>query len=517
MKKHDASDQPFDDSVQQSEADEVLAGIEQSYRTLFEAASDAIFIVKGNRFVACNQSAVTIFGCSNKNDFIGHSPWEFSPPIQPDGSDSKQKAIMLVKAASDGYAQRFEWKHIKKDKTFFDAEVSLNRLTLDGKVYLQAIVRDISMRKQNEQALLESEARLKEAQQMAQLGHWYWDVKTGDVDWSEEVFKIFRLDPNTFTPQIDSIMALSPWPEDSQRHKELMDKVITTGEVGTFEQRFLFPDGSTGYYYSTFQGIFDQNNSLIAIQGTVQDITDRKMAELEREALIKTLEQKNAELERFTYTVSHDLKTPLVTIEGFLGIIKEQSAIKNLPSVMDYLERISNASKKMRTLLQDLLEFSRVGSSPGDYQSIPLQNIVDEALELLKPQLEIKSISVNIDPNLPVIYGNKERISEVIINLIENAIKYIGSVSDPQISIGGKDTNKDTVVYVKDNGIGIKPEYFDKIFRLFDKLDGNSEGSGVGLSIVKRIVEVHGGSIHVESAGPDQGSKFIFYLPHPRD
>ena len=115
--------------------------------------------------------------------------------------------------------------------------------------------------------LRESESNLREAQQMARLGHWVWDVKTGDVEWSEEVYRIFRLDPQEFKPQIDSIMALSPWPDTNARHKELIQRAIASREQRSFEQRFLRPDESTGYYYSTFRGIYDGNGELAAIRG----------------------------------------------------------------------------------------------------------------------------------------------------------------------------------------------------------------------------------------------------------
>ena len=150
-------------------------------------------------------------------------------------------------------------------------------------------LRDISDRKKAEEVLRESESKLREAQQMAQLGHWNWDVNTGEVEWSEQVYNIFRLDPSDFIPQIDSIQAMSPWPEEHQRDKELIQKAIKSHEQGEYEQKFIRPDGSIGYYYSTFQGIYNDNDDLIAMKGTVQDITERKLAEqqllLQRERL----------------------------------------------------------------------------------------------------------------------------------------------------------------------------------------------------------------------------------------
>jgi PAS domain S-box-containing protein len=146
---------------------------------------------------------------------------------------------------------------------------------------------DITERKKTGERLIENERKLSEAQAMSRLGFWTWDVKSGDVEWSDEVYKIFRLDPEEFTPQIDSIQALSPWPEQHQRDKELINKAIKSKSPGNYEQMFLRPDKSIGYYYSTFQGKYDDNGDLITIIGTVLDITERKQAEQELEASIK--------------------------------------------------------------------------------------------------------------------------------------------------------------------------------------------------------------------------------------
>jgi len=143
----------------------------------------------------------------------------------------------------------------------------------------QELLHEMDVRRQVEEALRESETRLSEAQKIAQLGHWIWDIKTGKVEWSEEVFKIFRLDPNLFTPQIDSILALSPWPEDRERDKELIRRAMESHEKGSYEQRFLRPDKSIGYYISSFQGKYDDDGNLMCIVGTVQDISERKQAE----------------------------------------------------------------------------------------------------------------------------------------------------------------------------------------------------------------------------------------------
>ncbi|MBE0671248.1 MAG: GAF domain-containing protein [Anaerolineales bacterium] len=232
-----------------------------------------------------------------------------------------------------------------------------------------------------------------------------------------------------------------------------------------------------------------------------------------REELIKELETKNAELERFTYTVSHDLKSPLVTINGFLGYLEADVLANNLGRFKEDCQRIRDAVSKMHSLLADLLELSRVGRIIHPSQMIPFEELVNNAKELVHGQLDTGRITVTLQPNPPAVYGDHQRLTEVLQNLLDNASKFMGGQPDPQIEIGC-DGEEDgfPIFFVRDNGIGIPQELQGRIFGLFDKLDPLSEGSGVGLAIVKRIIEVHGGRIWVESEA-GKGSTFFFTLP----
>jgi PAS domain S-box-containing protein len=149
---------------------------------------------------------------------------------------------------------------------------------------------DVTEHKKALDELRKNEKRLKEVQEMARLGYWSWDVKTGAVEWSDEVYKIFRLNPDEFTPKIDSILALSPWPEEHERDRELIRRAMESREKGDYEQRFLRPDKSIGYYYSTFQGHYDESGELVMIVGSVMDITERKKAEATQTRLLRILE-----------------------------------------------------------------------------------------------------------------------------------------------------------------------------------------------------------------------------------
>ena len=250
-----------------------------------------------------------------------------------------------------------------------------------------------------------------------------------------------------------------------------------------------------------------------ALAKTQREISERKRVEAEREKIIKELEAKNTELERFTYTVSHDLKSPLITISGFVGLLEADAKSGNMEKFRGDLQRIQDAAGRMQRLLNELLELSRIGRLVNPASDTPFLKIVEEALSLTRGRLMAKHIKVEVEQNLPVVHGDRPRLVEVIQNLIDNAAKFMGDQSAPLIEIGVRQRDHEQVFFVKDNGAGIEPAYHERIFGLFDKLDPKSEGTGVGLALVKRIVEVHGGRIWVESEGKDKGSMFCFTLP----
>jgi signal transduction histidine kinase len=245
------------------------------------------------------------------------------------------------------------------------------------------------------------------------------------------------------------------------------------------------------------------------------EIAERKNAEQQRELVIRALEHKNDELARFTYTVSHELKNPLITIQGFTGMIEDELS-RGAPEparLLEHTRRISAAVETLASLLFDLLKLSRAGQ--GAYQPVPvaLRTVIDEAATLLARPLAENSVRLDIAPDLPVVTADPARLREVYFNLIENAVKFRGGQKDLVITIGADRDSGDPVFFVRDNGTGIDRAYLGRIFNLFEKLDADSTGTGVGLAIVKRIIEVHGGTIRAESEGQGKGTTFWFTLP----
>jgi PAS domain S-box-containing protein len=233
-----------------------------------------------------------------------------------------------------------------------------------------------------------------------------------------------------------------------------------------------------------------------------------------RQTFINELEAKNTELEQFTYTVSHDLKSPLVTINGFLGYLEKDALSGDMERVKASVARISSASQKMDALLSDLLELSRVGRLMNPPENVPFEEIVYEALERTRGRIEANNIRVTVQEKLPTIHGDRMRLIEIVQNLLDNAAKFSAGKPDAWIKIGsqGLDEKQHHILFICDNGIGIDPQFHERIFGLFNKLNPGIEGTGIGLTLVRRIIEVHGGRIWVDSE-IGKGTSFYFTLP----
>ena len=292
---------------------------------------------------------------------------------------------------------------------------------------------------------------------------------------------------------------------------ELSGKYMPAMPTNTTPGEFIIAAivlGSTAFMVRLLTETLFQNN--LRLQNELQE---RLQIEMQREALIGELEARNAELERITYTVSHDLRSPLVTIKGYLGYLEMDAQKGNTERFHEDLRRISSAADRMDRLLKDLLELSRIGRMMNPSEVVAFDGLVHAAQAPLLGQLAERHIALNLEPNLPLVYGDQQRLIEVLQNLIDNSIKFMGDQNNPQIEIGqnGEEQGK-PVFFVKDNGIGIAPEYHERIFGLFNRLNPELDGTGIGLALVKRIVEVHGGRIWVQSEA-GQGSTFYFTLP----
>ncbi|CAG0928904.1 two-component system, OmpR family, sensor histidine kinase VicK [Thermoflexales bacterium] len=303
-------------------------------------------------------------------------------------------------------------------------------------------------------------------------------------------------------------------PELAEKYRADDQHVMESGQTIELVEEHQ-PLGKEKFYVQVIKApLVDAHGIITGTLGIFWDITDQRRAAQERDSLIAELQAKNEELERFTYTVSHDLKAPLITIRGFLGLLEQDARTGQHERMQADMQRINEATERMRRLLDELLELSRVGRMMNAPQEISFEAIAREAIELLDGRLKARAVHVHIAPGLPTVYGDRLRLVEVIQNLVDNAVKFMGNQPSPRIEIGAhvSETPGQTVFFVQDNGIGLEPHFYEKVFGLFNKLDARSEGTGVGLALVKRIIEVHDGRVWVESPGLQGGTTFYFTL-----
>jgi PAS domain S-box-containing protein len=233
----------------------------------------------------------------------------------------------------------------------------------------------------------------------------------------------------------------------------------------------------------------------------------------ERKAQQAALQQKNQEMEGFVYSVSHDLKSPLVTIKSFLGMLRQDLQEQRQEQIDEDLRYISGAADRMDALLTGLLQLSRIGRIDGPPQTFGAAMLIEETLVSLSGHLREKQINIQVGDIPHQLYGDPVRLGQIWQNLIENAGKYLGDQSQPQIDIGVVEKNGVPTFFVRDNGIGIDPQHAERIFALFAQLDPHSPGCGIGLPMVKKIVELYEGRVWFESGGKGKGCCFYFTLP----
>jgi signal transduction histidine kinase len=246
------------------------------------------------------------------------------------------------------------------------------------------------------------------------------------------------------------------------------------------------------------------------------EVEARRKAEEELERLVARLERQNAELERFNYSVSHDLKTPLVTIKGFLGALRSDLAAGDAPNADADMARIERAADHMQLLLKQLLELGRLDRLANQPEAVPLTELARAAAELSAGALAAREVQLEIQPDMPGALADRGRLLQAYQNLLDNALKFLGDQPQPRIHLGASREGAEVRCFVKDNGIGIERPYHERVFRIFERLSGETDGAGVGLAIVQRVVESHGGRVWVESEGIGKGSTFWFTLPADR-
>ena len=301
-------------------------------------------------------------------------------------------------------------------------------------------------------------------------------------------------------------------PAQAAKFRADEEEVLSGKPLLNKEEAGIRLSGSQHFVLTTKLPFRNRDGKVIGLVGISHDITERKQQEEALRQSSQELQERNDELMRFTYTASHDLKSPLVTIKAFLGYLEQDTGNQDTEAANKDRQYIYTAVDKMTRLLDELLDLARVGHKMNPPEEVPLQVVVKDALDMVAGAVIQKGVEVVATKEPIILCGDRTRLVAVFQNLLDNAIKFMGDQPNPRVEIGVEKTGEENVFFVRDNGMGIDPRYQPKVFGLFEKFDPGTKGTGIGLALVQRIVEVHGGKIWVESAGIGQGATFRFTL-----
>lgn len=481
---------------------------EKKYRKLFENSPMPMWVLDlpSLLFVDVNEAACIHYGYS-REEFLTMSASDIRP------ADERERFLNFDHSPSNGMLRAGIWKHLKKDGSVIFVEINSHEMNIGPKKARLVLSIDITERKK-------AEERLDFALEAGHIGIWELDI-TNDSSVRnlnhDQIFGHDELMPAWGTRDLFTHVH----PEDIAKVKDSFETALITNTL-MVETRITWPDQSIHWILITGKVIMNHIKKPSKILGTVIDITKLKQAEAEIRALNNALEQRvlsrtrelylaNKELESFSYSVSHDLRAPLRAINGYSQILQEDYKDKLDEEGVRLLGRVMFNAKKMSRLIDDLLEFSRLGKKTLNKTTIDLGKIVEEVVhELSQSDKYHQNIVLG---NLGTAIADEVTIRLVFQNLLLNATKYSSKKENPAVEVGVMETKKGTTWFVKDNGAGFDMAYYDKLFGVFQRFHRQDEfeGTGVGLAIVQRIILKHGGEVWAESV-VNEGATFYFTL-----
>jgi len=498
------------DITERKKVEAAIIESEEKYRVLVAEASEGIFISDNNgRFVTVNASACRLSQFTEQ-ELLQMSIYDFLTP------DDMQKRPLQFDAVRNGKTIVVERVMKLKDGTLNHLEITSKLLT-DGR--LLSLVRDVAERRKAEAAILLSNERYNLVSKATNDSIWDLNILTGATTRTGDGFKTLFGYENESANNPENHWTKLIHPDDLEKVNESQRLIFINPEEYYWEQeyRFLKRDGNYAFVYDKGYIIRDDGGNAIRIIGAMQDITRQKeneshLIKLNESLLAKTVElaDSNAELEQYAYVASHDMQEPLRMVTSFLLLLEKKYKNTLDDTGKKYIHFAVDGAKRMRQIILDLLDFSRVGQNYIKPKEIDLKGLIQEIQSLYRKEIEEKR-GVILLGELPPIIASESPIRQVFQNLISNALKYSRSETPVRIRIEAIDLNEFWQFSVADNGIGISEEYYEKIFVIFQRLHNLEQfsGTGIGLAVTKKIIEKLGGKIWVQSED-GEGSTFYF-------
>ncbi len=460
--------------------------------------------------VSWNRGAEKIYGYSAR-EMVGKHIFTLIPQFEQ-GKISK----IMERVKKGEKVAHYETQRLRKDGTKIDVSVTLSPIrNVDGEITgVSVIARDITERKKAERALIESEEKLNTTIESSPDSIITADLNLNIISSNQAALDMYGATSSDELIGINALELIDP--KDRQILLEatkiaLLEKRSVTLEINsiTLKTKKIFPVEISG------NSIRDAEGNPFGFVAITKDITERKNAEIERETLIKDLERSNEELQQFAYIASHDLQEPLRTIASFTQLLARRYTGQLDKDADEFIDFIVDGTKRMQAMIKDLLQYSRVQTRGEEFKPTDVQNVLNQALFNLKVSIEENNAEITHD-EIPIVIADEKQLVQLFQNLISNAIKFKKPDESPKIHISTRkdEENNEYIFGVSDNGIGMEPEYTERIFELFQRLHTRDEykGTGIGLAVAKKIVERHGGRIWVESE-LGKGSTFYFTIP----
>jgi PAS domain S-box-containing protein len=489
---------------------------EAKYRGLLEAAPDAMVVVnQGGEIVLLNLQAERQFGY-RRDELLGQKVTN----IIPEGFAERVLADGL-RSAEDALAQQIgtgiELIGRRKDGSEFPIELMLSPLKSAEGILVTTAIRDITERKDAEEALLASEERLRTTIDAAEMGTWFWNLGTDEVSCSEQFRTIFGL---TSDDKLNYQACVArAHPDDRELIDQAVKEALELGVPLYVEHRVIWPDSTVHWITAKGRAHRDAQGVAVYMQGIVVDVTERKAAQeakKHREALERRateLTRSNNDLQQFAYIAAHDLQEPLRMVASYTQLLSKRYTGKLDSDADEFIAYAVDGAHRMQLLIEDLLTYCRVGTTGKPPQEVSSTVALEQALLNLHGAIEESSGVVTHDP-LPTVLVDGAQLTQLFQNVVANALKY-HSAEPPRVHVSAKKNPAGEWIFsMRDNGIGIDPQYFEKVFVMFQRLHGREEfsGTGIGLTLCKKIAERHGGRMWVESE-PGKGSTFYVALP----
>ncbi len=496
----------FRDITEQKKAEQTLIQSEQKYKKLFESNPQPMWIFDKNTlaFLDVNAAAIKHYGYS-KEEFLSMTLRNIRPAEDVAHLIDVIGKISTKQNISEGI------RHRKKNGEIIFVDIASHRIDYDNVEARFVLIKDITERKKAEEKIVASEQLLSKTQQITHIGSYEYNLLTGRVYWSDELFRIYGLTPQERELTIDDFFRMTH-PEDREAVKSVVSCACQDFMPYNFYYRAVRKDGEIRIIHGQGEVTCDSQARGLILRGVAKDVTEQKHAEEKLEQQNEELLKANAELDRFVYSASHEMRAPLASILGLINISRAQ---QRDPEQLKIVDMMQASIQRLDTFIKSIADYSRNARLELEQEKIDFRKMIDESVALLLYMEDKDKIRTIVEvEGEGDFYSDRRRLEVVLNNFISNAIKYHDTRKpDPFIRIRARFDSEKATLEVTDNGTGIPEKYLDKIFNIFYRATPAKSGSGLGLYIVKEIVTRMSGTIRVDSL-EGEGSTFAVSFPN---